>query len=71
MNYDMLKGKFREWMGDLKAKWGDITDDEWTEIDGNKDKLLGKIQQRYGRSKEDAQTELDDFYRNQQRKGAA
>ena len=71
MNYDMLKGKFREWMGDLKAKWGDITDDEWTEISGNKDKLVGKIQQKYGRSKEEAQREFDDFWREQQRKGVA
>jgi uncharacterized protein YjbJ (UPF0337 family) len=71
VNYDTLKGKYREWMGDLKAKWGDITDDEWTEIDGNKDKLLGKLQQKYGRTKEQAQREFDEFWRDQERKGAA
>jgi uncharacterized protein YjbJ (UPF0337 family) len=69
VNTDILKGKFKEWMGDLKAKWGDITDDEWTEISGNKDKLVGKIQQKYGRTKDEANREFDEFWREQERRG--
>jgi uncharacterized protein YjbJ (UPF0337 family) len=68
MNVDEMKGKLKEWKGDLKAKWGDITDDDWTEISGEKDKLIGKIQQRYGRSKEEAQREFDEFWREQEMK---
>jgi uncharacterized protein YjbJ (UPF0337 family) len=62
MNFDEIKGKFKEWKGELKAKWGNLTDDDWTEIGGEKDKLIGKIQQRYGRSREDAQREVDEFW---------
>jgi uncharacterized protein YjbJ (UPF0337 family) len=66
VNFDEIKGKFKEWQGDLKAKWGDFTDDDWTEIGGEKDKLVGKIQQRYGRTKEEANREVDDFWRTQE-----
>jgi uncharacterized protein YjbJ (UPF0337 family) len=66
VNFDEIKGKFKEWRGDLKAKWGDITDDEWTQIGGEKDKLVGVIQQRYGRSKEEASREVDDFWRERE-----
>jgi uncharacterized protein YjbJ (UPF0337 family) len=67
MNFDSIKGKFKEWKGDLKAKWGEITDDEWTEIGGDKDKLVGIVQQRYGRTKEEAHREVDDFWREKER----
>jgi uncharacterized protein YjbJ (UPF0337 family) len=66
VNFDEIKGKFKEWKGELKTKWGNLTDDDWTEIGGEKDKLIGKIQQRYGRSKEDAQREVDDFWRDKE-----
>ena len=66
MNSDEIKGKFKEWKGELRAKWGQITDDEWDEIGGEKDRLIGKIQQRYGRSKEEAHREVDDFWREQE-----
>ena len=68
MNVDILKGKFKEWTGALKTKWGEITDDEWTQIGGNKDRLVGIIQQKYGRTKEQAQREVDDFCEYQGRK---
>ncbi len=70
MNLDEMKGKFKEWKGDFKAKWGEITDDEWTEIGGEKDKLIGVLQQRYGRTKEQAHREVDDFWNEQERKTA-
>ncbi len=61
MNTDILKGKWNELKGTLKAKWGDLTDDDLTEIGGNKDKLIGKIQQKYGRAKDVASREVDEF----------
>jgi uncharacterized protein YjbJ (UPF0337 family) len=61
MNINEIKGKFNEMKGDLKKKWGELTDDDWKQVSGNKDKLLGILQQKYGRSKEQAQREIDDF----------
>ncbi len=64
MDFDIFKGKWKQMKGDLKAKWGQITDDEWTEINGDRDKLIGRLQERYGRAKDDVRTEVDDFFRN-------
>jgi uncharacterized protein YjbJ (UPF0337 family) len=61
MNINEVKGKFKELKGDFKKKWGELTDDDWKVIGGNKDKLKGILQQKYGRSKEDAQREVDEF----------
>jgi uncharacterized protein YjbJ (UPF0337 family) len=66
MNSNEIKGKFNELKGDFKKKWGELTDDDWKQIDGSKDKLLGILQQKYGRTKEQAQREMDDFWRDQE-----
>ena len=61
MNINEMKGKFNQLKGDFKMKWGELTDDDWKQVDGNKDKLLGILQQKYGRSKEQAQREVDEW----------
>ena len=61
MNIHDVKGKFNEIKGDFKMKWGELTDDDWKQVDGSKDKLLGILQQKYGRTKEQAQREVDEF----------
>jgi uncharacterized protein YjbJ (UPF0337 family) len=61
MNINDVKGKLKELKGDFKKKWGELTDDDWKVIGGNKDKLKGILQQKYGRSKEEAQREVDEF----------
>jgi uncharacterized protein YjbJ (UPF0337 family) len=61
MNTDEIKGKLKELKGDFKKKWGELTDDDWKQVSGDKDKLLGILQQKYGRSKEQAQREFDEF----------
>ena len=69
MNINEIKGKFNELKGDFKQKWGELTDDDWKQIGGSKDKLLGILQQKYGRSKEQAQNEVDDYMKeDKQRK---
>ena len=69
MNKDEIKGKFRELKGDFKAKWGDLTDDDWKQVSGNAEKLAGILQQKYGRTKEQAHREIDDFFKaNDERK---
>ncbi len=62
MNSDIVKGKWNELKGTVKQKWGDLTDDDLLEIEGNRERLVGKLQQRYGRSREDAETEARQFY---------
>lgn len=62
MNNDIVKGKWNELKGTVKQKWGDLTDDDLLEIEGNRERLVGKLQQRYGRSREDAETEAKKFY---------
>lgn len=69
MNWDIVEGKWKELKGSARAKWGDLTDDELEEIAGNKDKLVGKLQQRYGYSKEQADQEVDDWVHDRDRVG--
>jgi uncharacterized protein YjbJ (UPF0337 family) len=61
MNKDQVEGKWKEFSGKVKEKWGQLTDDELTEAEGNMDQLAGKIQQKYGGTKEDIRRELDDY----------
>lgn len=61
MEEDVLKGKWKEIKGEIKAKWGKLTDDDLTMVEGETEKLLGFLQTRYGYSKERAEREYNDF----------
>ncbi len=61
MNEDIIKGKWKEVKGGIKEKWGKLTDNDITQIEGKQDKLLGLLQQRYGYSKEKAEQEYKQF----------
>jgi len=61
MNEEVLKGKWKEIKGGIKEKWGKLTDDDLTVVEGNKDKLLGLLQQKYGYAKDKAEQEYKDF----------
>tara|TARA_R110002051_G_scaffold1008_1_gene4872 strand:+ start:5583 stop:5780 length:198 start_codon:yes stop_codon:yes gene_type:complete len=61
MNWDQVEGKWKQMTGNLKAKWGDLTDDDLTEVAGDRQALEGKIQAKYGKSKEQAKEEVDQF----------
>lgn len=52
MNGDILKGKWKEIKGDVKVMWGKLTGDDLTRLEGNKDKLFGSLQQKYGYAKD-------------------
>jgi len=60
-NEDILKGQWHELKGGIKAKWGKLTDDELTIVDGESEKLMGIIQTKYGYSKDRVKEEFDDF----------
>ena len=59
MNWDQVEGKWKQMKGAVKQKWGRLTDDDLDVIDGRRDKLIGKIQERYGIAREEAQKQVD------------
>ena len=62
MNSDQMEGNWKQLMGKAKQKWGKLTDNDLTVISGKKDELVGKLQERYGYSKEQADREAKEFY---------
>jgi uncharacterized protein YjbJ (UPF0337 family) len=60
MNKDQIKGKWNQLKGDIKKKWGKMTDDDLLEMEGDMDKLSGKIQERTGDSREDIRKWLNE-----------
>lgn len=63
MNNQTLKGEWNQLKGSVKQKWADLTDDDLTHIEGDRDKLVGRVQERYGHSKEDAERDVDEWRR--------
>lgn len=63
MNWDQIEGKWKEYSGRFREKWGKLTDGDWQVVAGKRDQLVGRIQQRYGLEREQAQREVDDFVR--------
>ena len=61
MNWDQIQGKWKQYQGDARRQWGQLTDDDLEEVQGDRDKLEGLIQERYGRNKEEARREVDDW----------
>lgn len=63
MNKDIISGKWSQVKGKAKAKWGDLTDDVFDVAEGNSEYLSGKLQERYGWTRERADEEVDNFSR--------
>ena len=61
MNKLELKGKWNVVKGKLKEKYGDLTDDDLTYLEGQEDQMLGRIQQRTGRAKQDLIDEINSW----------
>jgi len=63
MNWDQVAGKWMQFKGQVKQKWGKLTDDDLEVIAGKRDQMAGKLQERYGYGKDQAEKELDEFSR--------
>ena len=61
MNEDVLKGKWKQIKGEVKSQWGKLTDDDLDRVEGDAEKLIGRVQERYGYAREDAKREVDSF----------
>jgi uncharacterized protein YjbJ (UPF0337 family) len=59
MNWDQVEGKWKQLKGSAKEKWGKLTDDDLDVIAGRQDKLVGKLQERYGIAKDEAEKQSD------------
>lgn len=63
MDENVIKGKWNQFKGEAKKQWGKLTDDDLDIIAGEKDKLVGKLQERYGHTKDAAEREYEDWAR--------
>jgi uncharacterized protein YjbJ (UPF0337 family) len=61
MNSDVFEGKWKQLKGSVKQRWGKLTDDDVTHLSGKKDELIGKLQERYGYTREQAMKEADEW----------
>ena len=67
MNRDTLKGQWMQLKGKVRQQWGELTDDDLDKAQGNAEILIGKIQERYGRSRDEAEREFDRWFEQQNR----
>ncbi len=61
MNWDRVEGNWKEFKGKVKQQWGDLTDDDLTVIEGNRDELAGRLQKRYGYARDKADREISSW----------
>jgi uncharacterized protein YjbJ (UPF0337 family) len=65
MNWDQIEGKWKQLRGSARQQWAKLTDDDLEYIAGNRDRFVGRLQERYGIAKEEAQRQSDEWLRAQ------
>ncbi len=63
MNWDEIEGKWKRFTSSARERWEKLTNDDWETIAGNKDQLVGRIQERYGVAKAEAEEQADEWSR--------
>ena len=61
MNWEQVSGKWNQMKGSIKQKWGKLTDDDLAFINGSRDKFVGRLQERYGVKKEQAEKQIEEW----------
>jgi uncharacterized protein YjbJ (UPF0337 family) len=61
MNWDRIEGDWKQFVGKVKEKWAKLTDDDLAQINGKREQLEGKIQERYGHAKDQVKKDIDDW----------
>lgn len=64
MDWDRIEGNWKQFSGKVKEKWGQLTDDDMTNMNGKREQLEGKLQERYGYAKDKARDEVDRWSRD-------
>ena len=64
MNWDRIEGNWKQATGKVKEQWGKLTDDDISFVAGKRDQLAGKIQERYGIAKDEAERQVSEWERN-------
>lgn len=64
MNWDQVEGKWKQVRGSIKEQWGKFTDDDLEVISGSRERFIGKLQERYGLAREEAQKKADDWVKS-------
>jgi uncharacterized protein YjbJ (UPF0337 family) len=62
INWDGIAGKWKQYSGRVKKQWGKLTDDELLEVNGDREILAGKIQEKYGITQEEAHKQVDEWF---------
>ena len=70
MNWNEVEGKWKQMKGSVREKWGKLTDDDLQMIGGKRDQFIGKLQERYGMSQEQANKDLDGWLAGTHAEGA-
>ena len=63
MNWDQIEGKWKQFKGSARQQWGKLTDDDLAMIAGSREKFVGKLQERYGIGRDEAQRRADEWVR--------
>lgn len=63
MNKDVFEGNWKQLKGKVKEKWGELTDDDLDRVDGKRENLVGRIQERYGKTRDAVEREVQEWER--------
>jgi len=61
MNWDQIEGKWKQFLGSARERWGKLTDDDWEMVAGEKDQLVGRVQGRYGIARDEAERQAEEW----------
>jgi uncharacterized protein YjbJ (UPF0337 family) len=65
VNWDRIEGNWKQFKGAAKEQWGNLTDDDLSVVEGKRDQLAGRIQERYGIAKDAAERQIDEWLANE------
>lgn len=61
MNNDIFSGGWKQFKGEVQKKWGKLTDDQFDQIEGDREKLIGEVQKNYGVARDEAEKQVDEW----------
>jgi uncharacterized protein YjbJ (UPF0337 family) len=64
MNWDRIEGNWKQFSGKAQQQWGKLTNDDLDVVEGRRNELVGKIQERYGIAKDEAEKQVDTWLEN-------